>query len=365
MKPDRSNYEIWIIDWLDGKLDESATGLLMAFLGENPDLRKEADSLLHSLITSGNAIYPDKEDLKKNISEFPLSQVEYLSVAYLENEISPEQMSDLEQALQLDQKNRIAFDNIQRIKLTPPPVSFKNKNDLKKQTTVSRVFRLASVWMSAAAVIALLIYSSVLIQRYYSSRNDQSEQIIASGPVPESPFIVRTMTFTAPPEEPLNILNKTEMDVLTQTHSENEIIQSALTVFADTSVIAERPVVEGIQGITVFPVPGITTELPLLLLAGSNNNYHVPDFYEEDRSRISRFLARNFREKILKEPVVNDSPLKSYEIAEAGIEGINKLLGWEMALVKNNGEGGELKSVYFSSRLLKFNAPVKKIELLP
>jgi hypothetical protein len=31
-----------------------------------------------------------------------------------------------------------------------------------------------------------------------------------------------------------------------------------------------------------------------------------------------------------------------------------------MALVKTSDEEGELKSFYFSSRVLKFNAPVKK-----
>jgi len=31
-----------------------------------------------------------------------------------------------------------------------------------------------------------------------------------------------------------------------------------------------------------------------------------------------------------------------------------------MSLQKNTGENGEIKSYYFSSRLLKFKAPVKK-----
>jgi hypothetical protein len=35
-----------------------------------------------------------------------------------------------------------------------------------------------------------------------------------------------------------------------------------------------------------------------------------------------------------------------------------------MALVKVSDEQGEMKSLYFSSRLLKINAPVKKDEVL-
>jgi hypothetical protein len=82
--------------------------------------------------------------------------------------------------------------------------------------------------------------------------------------------------------------------------------------------------------------------------------------YDDERSSLSRFISRTFRAKILKEKKAGDEPLKTYEIAEAGIDGLNKLLGWQMALVKTNDEAGDLKSVYFSSRVLKFNAPVRK-----
>ena len=58
------------------------------------------------------------------------------------------------------------------------------------------------------------------------------------------------------------------------------------------------------------------------------------------------------------------APLKGYEIAKAGVTGLNKLMGWEMALNERKDVEGNLKSVYFSSKLLKFNAPVKKSETL-
>ena len=86
---------------------------------------------------------------------------------------------------------------------------------------------------------------------------------------------------------------------------------------------------------------------------------------ENERSKIGKYLAKTFREKMLKEKTPPDSPLKAYEIAEAGVTGINKLFGWEMALDRKSDENGDLKSVYFSSRIIKFNAPVKKSEPLP
>jgi hypothetical protein len=81
---------------------------------------------------------------------------------------------------------------------------------------------------------------------------------------------------------------------------------------------------------------------------------------QDDRSNISKFLSRTFRKGILREKKVSDAPIQTYELAEAGIKGLNKLLGWQMALEKTADSAGGLKSLYFSSRMLKFNAPVRK-----
>ena len=98
-------------------------------------------------------------------------------------------------------------------------------------------------------------------------------------------------------------------------------------------------------------------------LVALNTNANIPEA-EDERSKVGRFIAKTFREKLLKEKTPPDSPLKGYEIAEAGVTGLNKLFGWEMALDKKNDQNGQLKSVYFSSKILKFNAPVKKSEPL-
>ena len=93
-------------------------------------------------------------------------------------------------------------------------------------------------------------------------------------------------------------------------------------------------------------------------LIALNKSIVIPDD-DEYSSNFSRFIARTVRGKILKEKTVKETPLKGYEIAEAGVAGLNKLFGWEMALDEKKDENGRLKSVYFSSRILKFNTPVK------
>ena len=94
-------------------------------------------------------------------------------------------------------------------------------------------------------------------------------------------------------------------------------------------------------------------------------NTILPAISYDERTKLGKFVADIIREKILKENTLKDSPLKAYEIAEAGVMGINKLFGWQMALDEKKDANGELSSVYFNSKLLKFNAPVKKSETLP
>jgi hypothetical protein len=75
-------------------------------------------------------------------------------------------------------------------------------------------------------------------------------------------------------------------------------------------------------------------------------------------------IALMFREKILGESIPDPSPLKGWEIAGAGIQGINKLLGWEMAYEVTEGEPGEAGTLDFSSRFIKFQTPVRKVDPL-
>jgi len=92
-------------------------------------------------------------------------------------------------------------------------------------------------------------------------------------------------------------------------------------------------------------------------------NSTVPVTEENDnRNNFELFITRIIRNKILNKDSVSSTPLKGYEIAEAGITGLNKLLGWDMTLSEKNNERGEPESIYFNSRLLKFNTPVNKNE---
>ena len=359
MKPERENYEIWLTDWLDGNLDQEQAEQFLAFLEENPDIREEADSISWTRLASATDQFSKKEDLRRSPADLTSSQIEYLSVAYLENDLLEGQLADLNQNIDLYPENKKLFKTVQKIRLIPQDHHFRQKSTLIKLTAGERILRLSAIGLSAAAVIALLIFVPKFLSR---PGTGDAQNIIQSNNLPVPGAVQKTLNPVKTPEPVVSAKNTTREKEIPVT-APDELNNPTLAIVATDISSFDR----------ILPVPKVT-RIPELskttlisettgnMLIASNNNFIKPAnvIYDDERSRLSRFIARTFREKILKEDKPVDTPLKSYEFAEAGIEGLNKLFGWKMALVKTSDEQGELKSVYFSSKLLKFNAPVKK-----
>ena len=69
MQLDRSNYEIWFTDWLDGNLKSFQVEQLKLFLDQNPDLRDELNDLTSVNLVSSPGSFRDKEHLKRSPSD--------------------------------------------------------------------------------------------------------------------------------------------------------------------------------------------------------------------------------------------------------------------------------------------------------
>jgi hypothetical protein len=363
MKPDRSNYEVWLIDWLDGTLDEIWSEQFTAFLDETPDIKAEAEFLSSTRLLPERHIFTGKNGLKKTAEELSAAQVEYFSVAYLEKDLPQEQLADLEHNLEHNRENRILFNSIQKIKLVPPAEGYKHKKSLKKFTSDQKVFRITISTLSAAATIAILILSYIFVPGFVSKKDNQnaSEIIQDTTPVPlyiisSNPIIDRGET-GIPANEIANTFHVTSPWI----DSGKINYQPVALAVSDSLPVNRAMENQAIPRIGVPAISGINFEMPQYSLIASNNKFTEP-VYDDERSRIRRFVAQIFREKLLKEETYSDDPLKPYEIARAGIDGLNKLLDWQMQLVETRDEAGVVKSVQFISGLLTFNAPVRKTD---
>ena len=74
MEIDRSNYEIWLIDWIDGNLNSLQIDQLKLFLNENPDLREEFNDFNSMNLSSLRYFFQQQRTFKKvTFRYFPVS----------------------------------------------------------------------------------------------------------------------------------------------------------------------------------------------------------------------------------------------------------------------------------------------------
>jgi hypothetical protein len=366
MKIDRSNYEIWLIDWLDGNLNDYQIEQLQHFLTGNPDLKEESDDLTMFRLNPSGKTFSHKNQLKKTTADLSLSQFEYLSVANLENDLSAEDKTELLESIEHDQEKKISFEVIQKIRLSPGNLSYKHKKRLIKKTIAQNAIRWSLIGLSAAAIVTLVINTSVSKPHELNIDSNKTSQSVSIDRASQKQATGKTSNDVK--EDTRTIPGKIQKETIIasslKTSSALPEIKNTLHTENDSLSKSAGLSRTSIDKINVPPSIDLKGEPIPNTLVALNPSATFPE-YDDGRSKLSRFIARTFREKILKENKAKDSPLKAYELAKAGVSGLDKLLGWEMALDEKKDVNGVLKSVYFSSKILKFNAPIKKTEPLP
>jgi len=352
MQIDRSNYEVWLIDWLDGKLDEGQINSLQSFLKDNTDLRDEYEDFGIFQLKPAKDTFHHKNHLKKTAANLTESQFEYLCAAYLENDLLPDQISELNEAISGSPGKRRSFELIQKMKLIPEVVPFKGKRRLIKRTFSGEIIRLSVIGLSAAALVAIGLFIFNSGPADYTNEKTAQELKIQS---PE----VQHEASTGDEASIRNIGSaekKNKQAVSGTAYAKNESVTDP-QIEKDAS--AEKPVTT-LNKVRVQPEIDLKKKAPNELIALNIEDFASKPY--DERSKVSRFIAKTFREKILNENAPHDKPLKAVEIAEAGVTGLNKILGWEMALSEKSSADGKTEKIYFNSRILKINAPENKSE---
>jgi hypothetical protein len=365
MKPDRTNYETWLIDYLDGDLNKARVDQLMSFLNENPDIKEEFEEFSQPVLSSDHS-FNNKDLLKKSVSDLPESQFEFLCVAAAEGDLNEVHVSELMTITAANPDKRKTFELIKSLKLTPPEINYGRKSKLKRLTLPQKIIRLSVIGISAAAGIALMI-SLFNISGKSGDELKQSVSINSSAGLKEINASDKGASVEKKNEDIREIKPAPKISVQ-KTFINNETDKTPVILAQEqvSNSISDGQEVEHIniskadfkQEVSLV-ANEFTSSLVALSIAETTSSE------EQEKPGINDFIARVFREKILKSKTPEKGNLKAYEVADAGINGLNRLLGWDMSLKQNRDEKGDLKSLYFSSKIIKFNSPVRKVQLAP
>lgn len=109
------NYESYVLDFLEGRLDNDLTEELKSFSILHPELEIDLDSSLPEL--NGNTvIFPDKQQLHREFNKD-----EELILLYIENLLTKKEKSEFEEKLHRDPSFNKAFLAFEKTKLTSDP----------------------------------------------------------------------------------------------------------------------------------------------------------------------------------------------------------------------------------------------------
>lgn len=352
MKITRSNYETWFADWLDNNLTDRQVEELNAFLAENHDLAVEFSELREMVLNPAGLQMPGREMLLKDPGEMDQLQFELLCAAAADGGLAEDQLSDFHKMLEGNAGKLRTAGLFRKIRLVPENVTFPHRYSLLKKSAAQKIVSIALPLLGAAAAIVLVLLAIVpqkevvpLASGIFEIDYDDSQRIVVStsntvptAPVASPPKTLRKADEGKAPEKEEIAISPAQLN-----------LQPEIQFRASIASI-EKPAVEA-RPVSTSLVP-ITTTV----------TQPEPVSYDE-RSSLRKLLAFKFREKILNEELPENNPVEPFEIAEAGITGLNKLFGWEMSLSRNTDENGDVKSVRFSSRLIKFSGPARNNEI--
>ena len=342
----RQNYQVWITDYFDGLLDEFQTGLLTDFLDHNPDLRSEFEEypglVMHPLPQeSYNAT-----SLFRTAGELTNEQIEHLSIAFCENDLDTEQRKEIAELRKTDPRFNESISTYEKMHLRPDSTVFPGKKSLFRIPDNRKRTRLIIRSLSAAASLTVL---AGLFMIFNGRTGDNNHELLAGYQ-----------------QQQMNENNKTAKSFLSEPfQSRPELVKpdrdipSAKLLASDKTIIREQKAEPRKTIISIRPlsfkkeISLDKTQKPFLL--AQTDRYPEPPAPAVNEMSVKEFLSYQFRKQILAQENPPAENLKAWEIADAGIRGFNKVLGWDMKLQADKNTEGKLENISFTSQMVKFD----------
>ncbi|MGM0666002.1 MAG: hypothetical protein ACQETA_01660 [Bacteroidota bacterium] len=384
----RQNYQIWITDYYDGRLDAFQAEVLMDFLSDNPDLKAEFEDYPGLSVSPPEHSSPDKNELLRTPDELTNEQLEHFSIAYWENDLDDKQKREIEALAKTDPRFRKNLGIYEKIKLKADQSEYTGKSMLLKIPARRRRTGIMLTALSTAASVAILAGLFLILNRQ-APVPSPDRQVLASAGEDQAQETIREESSRPdtgdenPPSEHTGTESPQSRVIAVTESPQSQVIggtenrESRSTTGAESS---KNQAVHPAQSIKSDPTP-VKAEIHLAVstipvreeikldnvevryLLAETEPYDIslpPGTMDNMKMTVREFLAFQFRKSILDEEDPGVENLKAWEIADAGIKGVNSLLGWNMEFQAGQSEDGRLQNLRFTSELLKIDHDFKK-----
>lgn len=176
MKLDRTTYELFIIDYLEGNLNPVQVSELLLFLEQNPDLKQEFEGVENVYLVHDEFEQSFEKSTLKKEETLPLTpHLEELLIANLEGDLTSPQMKELSALRNVFPSIEKEIHAFSQTKLSADTtLVFQHKRSLKKWTITPWIYR-------ATAVAAILLAGAFVVNVITSTQQTQPKQVLSFG----------------------------------------------------------------------------------------------------------------------------------------------------------------------------------------
>lgn len=347
MQIDRTNYEVYFLDYIDGNLSVDLIDDFLEFLNKNPDLKKELQSVAQAPVRLPDEQIPFgwKNELLKN-ELTGSSDFDYKAIAWMEGDLTGEEKSRFKKELQEDPQKQKDFELITSLRLQPQTtISFPGKNRLLKNSNIKKLL----IWsgrIAALLVLGLLIWFRFPANHVETSSRQQAS--VTSGNKEPSTHEYQYDTLQTEEKQQLQTADKKlvvppvgKPAIVTypdQQHAEQPDKTAVLAREQESLALLKPMKIE-----TIRAQPIKAEQLP----------QYIPKPKEKaEYTKLTDFLAQ----KLLDIPKGEQLTLAS--LAKAGLQ-VAQDISHNKFNIETSNEG-HIEEINFNSRLIGFSIPVKK-----
>ena len=350
MTINRYNYEVFIVDYLDGNLNPSLTSELMMFLDQNPDLKEEFEGIEDAVLVADNITYMSKADLKKKSFQQDGidNEQDYRFIASIEGVLSANEQLNLEKEIKQNEETRKEFNYYKKTVIQPAPfVEYPDKLQLKRSRVIPIRIETLRRTVSIAASITLLV-GVYTIGKLIINENELPAVTSNIAAANNAQLVNTTKEILIGNETPVRVIAQPKQNialvnlnpVVIDSAKTNETNRQQETLPAQIACIESRN-----------------------LVLNKNIQYEQIALALEDYSIRKDLATRNTIN------VADNTPIKSsyrevglFEILQYGVHSFGKLIGKDIKLTAKKDKTGRIEEISFESNLIAFSKPVRKKE---
>ena len=185
MKINKTNYEIYFIDYHDGNLSAEDVAELFLFLEENPGLKQEFEKFSPITLEAPETIFPERDSLRKG--EITFANIQNYLAASLEGDLSNDDSVLLEKFLKENPQYKQDAILYKKTILVPDfRIVYPDKKSLKQPFPLFSEYRNVVRYAIAAVLLLAFIAGSVLI---FNRIMDSPSTRLAEQPVTTTPNV--------------------------------------------------------------------------------------------------------------------------------------------------------------------------------